>query len=148
MAKITLIRGVSNANAEPGAEPEAPEDAELADVEAEPAEEAPVLERPSSRAVRQDWADWAAEVGYHGPCVEALTVAQIQALPDGPPVYDDDGLLVTPEDASNETAQAIGVYNTKALELYDEPDLGAEAEEPAEDTAVEEAEPSEPAEAG
>lgn len=75
-------------------------------------------ERPTGRTLRSDWTAWAAASGYHGPCVEALTVAQIQALPDGPPAYDDDGLLVAGEDASEETVAAVEAYNVKALELY------------------------------
>jgi hypothetical protein len=81
-------------------------------------EDEPAVERPGSKGVRQDWLDWAAASGYHGPCADVLTVPQIQALPDGPPAYDDDGLLVAPDDASQETRDAVERYNAQAIELY------------------------------
>lgn len=94
------------------------DDQETTGAPAVDAEDQPAVERPGSKAVRQDWLDWAAASGYHGPCADVLTVSQIQALPDGPPDYDEDGLLVAPDDASDETRDAVERYNAQAIELY------------------------------
>lgn len=132
MAKITRHDGPSDATvpAEAGLSEE-DEAAVAAIADDEPTTGAPepegVLERPGSKANRQTWLEWATAAGYHTPCIEALTVAQIQALPDGPPTYDDDGLLVAPEGASAETRDALEIYNATAIDLYG-PDGEDEAE--------------------
>ena len=116
MGKISRHAGMTDATVNP------PEDIEpLADDELEAdAVEDEVLERPAVRATRADWLAWAAAAGYTSACVDALTVPGIQALPDGPPVYDDDGLLVAPDGASDETKDALEIYNAKAIELFGE----------------------------